>query len=73
MSNEIDTPSEKSIEFSQESAKRIADIELTAEVQFYADADTENSNKLDENFLSTLENKQHLTQTYRKTYTKQIS
>ena len=69
----MNNPSQESIQFSNESAKRIDDIKLNSDIGFYADINTESSNTLDEKFVASLESNEHLTNTYRKEYLAKFS
>jgi hypothetical protein len=56
----MNLPTKESIKFAQESANRISQIKIQAEPKFYFDVDNKNSNSIDEKFLISLENGEHL-------------
>lgn len=57
-------PTPESIQFAKESAKRIGEIEIEAEPKFYFDTDSKSSNSIDEKFLVSLENGEHLNDSF---------
>ncbi len=62
----MNIPSQKSIQFAKESAERISKIEITSEPKFYFEADSKSSNSIDEKFILSLENGEHLNDNFLK-------
>jgi hypothetical protein len=56
----MNSPTSESIKFAKESADRISKIEIKANARFYFDTNSKNSNSIDEKFLVSLENGEHL-------------
>lgn len=53
-------PTKESIKFAKESAERVGEITINAEPKFYFNVNSKNLNPIDEKFLISLENGDHL-------------
>lgn len=65
-------PTQKSIKFAQESAKELEKVKITKKARFYGNK-SDNSNSIDEVFVKSLENREHLADKYRSKYTNSIA